>query len=211
MHIIIFGSSITWGAWDKEGGWAQRIKSLADKKAAESNYNDEYTTVYCLGVSGDNTEDLLRRYEIELKARLSEDEKNLVLIEIGINDSQFILNENKHRVSKEDYRENLLKLSEITKSQGANLIFVGLTPVDSRVDPIPWKQSATYRLDFIKKYDSILKDVCEEQNLPFIELLSKFDNKDYQNLLTDGLHPSTEGHKIMFEEVKNYLESKNLL
>lgn len=211
MHILIFGSSITWGAWDEAGGWAQRLKSLADKKAAESNYNDEYTTVYCLGVSGDNTDDLLRRFETELKARLGENEKTLVLIEIGINDSQFILSEDEHSVPKEQYRNNLLKLHEITKLQGADIVFVGLTPVDSRVDPIPWKQSASYRLNFVEEYDSIIRDVCQQQNIPFIELLSKFDSNEYQTLLTDGLHPSTEGHKIMFEEVKRYLESKNLL
>lgn len=211
MHLLIFGSSITWGAWDEEGGWAQRIKALADKKAAESNYNDDYTTVYCLGVSGDNTEDLLQRFETELKARLGENEKTLVLIEIGINDSQFILAENKHRVSKEQYKDNLLRLSEITKAKGADLVFVGLTPVDSRVDPIPWKQSAVYRLEFVKEYDGIIKSVCEEQNIPYIDLLNKFDGKDYQTLLTDGLHPSTLGHKIMFEEIRSYLTQNELL
>lgn len=211
MHILIFGSSITWGAWDEAGGWAHRIKTLADKKTAKSNHNCEYTTVYCLGVSGDTTEDLLQRFETEVKARLDENEKTTVLIEIGINDSQYIPAEKQHLVSKEKYNANLLLLSEITKSLGVDLIFVGLTPVDSRADPIPWKQSASYKLNFVKEYDSIIKEVCKKQNIPFIELLSKFDTKNYQNLLTDGLHPSTSGHKIIFEEVKNYLKSKKIL
>ena len=86
MNLLIFGDSITWGAWDEEGGWAQRIKSFADKKAATLNY-DNYTSVYCLGVSGDNTFDLLKRFETEVRARIDEEEKTLILIEIGINDS----------------------------------------------------------------------------------------------------------------------------
>src|SRR3990172_2179226 len=139
MNLLIFGSSITWGAWDDEGGWAQRIKNLADKKAATLNY-DNYTAVYCLGVSGDNTEDLLQRFDIEVRARLDDEDKTLVVIEIGINDSQYILSENQHRISPEKYKENLLTLIKKSKQHNADIIFVGLTPVDdSKVDPIPWK------------------------------------------------------------------------
>lgn len=209
MNILIFGSSITWGAWDNEGGWAQRIKSLADKKASEYGYK-KYADVYPLGVDGDNTEKLLFRFDTEVKARLSE-EKTVILIEIGINDSQFVLAEKQHRVSKEKYKENLLKLYKIAKSHDAKLIFVGLTPVDSRVDPIPWKPTSSYRMEFVKEYDLVIKEVCDEQGIPFIELLNKFTGKNHQNLLIDGLHPNSEGHKLMYLEIKNYLEENNLL
>lgn len=210
MNLLIFGSSITWGAWDKEGGWAQRLKGFCDTKAVESNY-DNYTAVYCLGVSGDNTNDLLQRFDIEVKARQDEEEDTLILIEIGINDSQFVLDEGNHRVSPEEYRKNLLTLIDKSKQYGASLILVGLTPVDSRVDPTPWTPGKTYKLEFVKKYEEILKEVSQKQQVPFIELLSKFPEDNYQALLTDGLHPSTEGHRIMFEEVKNYLLKRGLL
>lgn len=208
MNLLIFGSSITWGAWDKEGGWAQRLKSFTDNKTLESDFG-EYTSVYCLGVSGDNTNDLLERFDTEAKARIEEEEKTLILIEIGINDSQLVLADNKNRVSPESYRENLLKLIEKSKFHGANLIFVGLTPVDdSKVDPTPWAPGKSYRLELVQQYEEILKVVATEQNIPFIELMSKFLERDYKGLLTDGLHPNTEGHKIMFEEVKVYLLEK---
>lgn len=29
MRILIFGDSITYGAWDSEGGWADRLKRWA--------------------------------------------------------------------------------------------------------------------------------------------------------------------------------------
>lgn len=211
MNLLIFGSSITWDAWDKEGGWAQRIKTFADKKAASSNY-DNYTAVYCLGVSGDKTTDLLERFDTEIKARIDEEEKTLILIEIGINDSQFVLAQNQHGVSPEEYRENLLKLIEKSKQYGADLIFVGLTPVDdSKVDPTPWTPGKSYRLEFVKKYEEILKGVAKEQNIPFIEIMNKFLEGDYKSLLTDGLHPNTEGHQIIYGEVKKYLSDKRIL
>lgn len=211
MNLLIFGSSITWGAWDKQGGWAQRLKSFCDNKASESSF-DDYTAVYCLGVSGDNTVDLLARFDIEVTARIDEEEKTLILIEIGINDSQYVLAEDKHRVSPEEYKDNLTELVEKSRQHKADLIFVGLTPVDdSKVDPTPWTPGKSYRLEFVEKYEKILKEVSQEQNTPFIEIMSKFKEKDYKNLLMDGLHPKTEGHKVMYDEVKKYLLEKGLI
>jgi len=211
MNLLIFGCSITWGAWDKKGGWAQRIKNFADRKAVTLEY-DNYTSVYCLGVSGDNSNDLLERFDTEVKARLGEEEKTLILIEIGINDSQYILAEKEHRVSPDKYKQNLVKLIEKSNYHGAELMFVGLTPVDdTKVDPIPWKPDGSYRLKFVQEYEEILKSVCKEQNLPFIELASKFMEKDFKTLLIDGLHPNTEGHQVMYEEIKKYLVDKGLL
>ncbi|MBI2196103.1 hypothetical protein HYU45_00640 [Candidatus Daviesbacteria bacterium] len=210
MNLLIFGSSITWGAWDKEGGWAQRLKSYCDSKAVEANF-DDYTAAYCLGVSGDKTTDLLERFDTEVKARIDEEEKTLILIEIGINDSQFVLEENQHRVVPEDYRKNLVTLINQSKQNGADLIFVGLTPVDQRVDPTPWTPGKAYRIEFVKKYEEVLKEVSKEQNIPFVEVMSKFPEERYQALLTDGLHPTTEGHRIIFEEIQHYLNEVSVI
>lgn len=210
MNILIFGSSITWGAWDKEGGWAQRLKSFCDNKAFETGFN-EYNSVYCLGVSGDKTTDLLERFGIEVKARIDEEEKTVILIEIGINDSQFVLEENKHRVSLDEYKKNLLKLVEKSKQYKAKLVFVGLTPVDKRVDPTPWTPGKSYRLEFVKQYDQVLREVSNENNIPYIELMSRFAKDNYQYLLVDGLHPSTKGHEIIYQEVKRCLQDNNLI
>ena len=31
-RILIFGDSITYGAWDKEGGWVQRLRKFLDER-----------------------------------------------------------------------------------------------------------------------------------------------------------------------------------
>jgi len=28
VNILVFGDSITYGAWDEEGGWVQRLRKL---------------------------------------------------------------------------------------------------------------------------------------------------------------------------------------
>lgn len=211
MNLLIFGSSITWGAWDEEGGWAQRLKTFADQKAASTNFSN-YTSVYCLGVSGDKTTDLLERFDVEVRARVSEEEETLILIEIGINDSQYLLAEKQYRVPLEDYRANLVRLIEKAKQHRAKLILIGLTPVDdSRVDPTPWTPGESYRLEFVKKYEQILGEVSGVHNIPLIKVMNKFLERDYLALLVDGLHPNMEGHRIIYEEVKRCLAGNNLI
>ena len=102
--ILIFGDSIAHGAWDTEkGGWVQRIKSFLDEETLSESENEH--TIYNLGVSGNNTEDLLERFEFETKQRLKEDDEELMFIfAIGVNDSQFIHSKNALRFSPEEYR-----------------------------------------------------------------------------------------------------------
>ena len=65
-----------WGAWDRELGWAYRLKKYLDNKTLDSNFNSYYET-HVLGVSGDTTEDLLKRFIPEIEVRASSDEKAL--------------------------------------------------------------------------------------------------------------------------------------
>ncbi|MFQ6056667.1 MAG: SGNH/GDSL hydrolase family protein, partial [Methanosarcinales archaeon] len=87
-RIIIFGASITYGAWDKEGGWTRRLRKFLDKKTLSDT--NTYFIIYNLGVSGDTTEDLIERVEFETKQRLKEGEETIFIFSIGTTDSQFI-------------------------------------------------------------------------------------------------------------------------
>src|SRR3989344_2914310 len=117
MNILIFGYSITWGAYDPEqGGWATRLRNYFEAK-------DNYTDVYNLGVSGDTTADLLARIEVEAKSR----EPNLIVFAIVINDAQFIHSTNGLRGSLDEFQQNLIKLLSIAKKFTDKVVFVCLT------------------------------------------------------------------------------------
>ena len=49
MNLLIFGCSITWGAWDKKGGWAQRIKNFADRSTSRHN-REAYSSFYKIDI-----------------------------------------------------------------------------------------------------------------------------------------------------------------
>ena len=193
MNILIFGDSITWGAYDPEqGGWATRLRNHFEEK-------DNDIDVYNLGISGDTTADLLERIEVEAKSR----EPNLIIFAIGINDAQFIHSTNGLRVSLDEFQQNLAKLLAIAKKFTDKVVFVGLTRVDeSKTTPIPWNTDKSYTNENIKRLDNAIEKFCEDNKLKFISMESVVGNDD----LIDGLHPNTKGHVKIFERMKSEIK-----
>lgn len=191
MDILIFGDSITWGAGDIEsGGWADRLKR------DEELFNKGYRFIN-LGVSGDNTYDLLERFEIEAKAR----EPELVLFSIGINDSQYVESNQSHRVPLDKFEANLEKLYDKANRFTRKITFVGLNKVDeNKTCPIPWNSDKSYFNEAINRYNETIKDFCNKKKLDFVDINSVIEKED----LEDGLHPNTNGHKKIYQQVKNY-------
>ncbi len=162
MRILVFGASTTYGAWDREGGWVQRLRKLLDEKTLA---DEGYFLIYNLGVSGDDTEDLLKRFKSETKPRLKEQEETAFIFEIGINDSQFVHSQNNLRVPPEKFKNNIQTLIDTAKRFSPKIIFVGLAPVDeSKTTPIPWHTDASYKNEYIQKYDEIIKKACEKKS-----------------------------------------------
>ena len=194
MSILIFGDSITWGAYDPEqGGWATRLRNYFENK-------DNDVGVYNLGISGDTTADLLERIEVEAKSR----EPNLIIFAIGINDAQFIHSTNGLRVSLDEFQQNLAKLLSIAKKFTDKIVFVGLTRVDeSKTTPISWNTDKSYTNENIKRLDNAIEKFCEDNKLKFISMESVVGNDD----LIDGLHPNTQGHTKIFNRMKSEVES----
>lgn len=144
MNIIIFGDSIAFGEWDKEGGWAARLRKYTDQKVIATDFKT-YISIYNAGISGDNTETLLQRFENELKVRFDPEDQNSIIIAIGINDSQVSIKDGSNKISPEKFKSNSEKLLEISKKYTPNIILVGLTPVDEeKVNPMPWKVIHSY-------------------------------------------------------------------
>ena len=209
-RILVFGDSITYGAWDKEGGWVSRLRnSLNEKSLSDPNF---YCLVYNLGISGDTVNDLLGRFEFETNQRLEENEEIIFIFEIGLNDSEFIHSKNSLRVSPQEFQDNLQKLLNIAQTFSSKIVFVGLTPVDeSKVDPLPWVTDESYKNEYIQKFNDILKSVCKENKVYFIEIFGKLIEAGYKNLLEDGAHPNSNGHKKIFEIVEDFLIENEII
>ncbi len=212
LQIFVFGDSIAYGAWDKEGGWVVRLRKFLDKKQFVET-EKYYFMVYNLGVSGDSTEDVLERFSFEVKQRFDEALETLVIFAVGINDSHFIKSKSVLRTSLDNFKANLQKLTMFAKEFTQNIVFVGATPVDeSKTIPIPWDKDVSYTNEQIAKDNEIIQEFCKQNKIPFVPIFNDWLATNYKKFLSeDGLHPNTAGHKKIFEHVKELLLKKFLV
>lgn len=204
-YILAFGDSIIYGAWDKKGGWLQRLREDIDKKNLEWK-EDFYYLVYNLGISGDTSENLLKRFENEVKERKTEEEF-IFIFAIGTNDSQYVHSKKALNIFEAQFKTNLQKLIKKAKKYSSKIFFVGLTLVDEKkVTPMPWAPDKSYLNKNLKKYDQIVKNVCQENKVHFIEIFDKVKQQNYYQLLSqDGAHPNSKGHEFIYKLAKKYL------
>ncbi len=195
-RICIFGDSIAFGHSDNNrGGWCDRLKQEYFEKGEWSVYN--------LGISGNTSKNVLGRFESECKVRFPK----VILIAIGLNDSAFDQNLGRCRVLPGDTKENLEKFIEIAQRVNSKIVFIGLTKViDKLLVSVPWRKNLSYCNDDVKKYDAIIKEVAEENDIPYCPMFDLLNDED----LPDGLHPNSVGHQKMFERIKGFLEEKIL-
>ncbi|MFH1405170.1 MAG: GDSL-type esterase/lipase family protein [Patescibacteria group bacterium] len=197
MRIIIFGASITHGVSDtKNGGWAETLRREVEKE--EGGYG---ISVYNMGVSAETTETLLKRFKPETIARQKDD--MIIIFAIGTNDPAFLENKQGVWVEEDLYKKNIKKLLEQAKEFSNKIMFVGLTPIDEKLtQPMGARNNTYYYKKETKKYNDFLESFCKKNKIPFVELYNSFPSLE---LLDDGLHPNTEGHKFIYNKVEQKL------
>ncbi len=189
--ILVFGDSIVYGACDsKLGGWVNRLRLYL-----ENNRQDDYT-IFNMGIPGNTTMDVLKRFDKEMNLRYCVDDTQVIILAVGINDTQIINDEN--RVTIDAFKKNVRKLIKKAKKYTDNVIYLGLTKVDEdKVRSLQWTHRKRYNNNQVVKYDWILKKICEKTNIKFINLLDVLEVTD----LEDGVHPNSEGYEKIFNEV----------
>ena len=209
-RICVFGDSISWGANDFEhGGWAQILHMDLINESRGTTY------IYNSSISGDTTQGLLSRFETEIKARVADaemyDKKVVIIFAIGTNDSMYDDKLCAHWVAPKQAKKNFKKLARLAKKYANKVIFLSLLPVDSRVDPLPWNKKLHLNLKDVQKYNDIIKEVCKETASKYVDLISKWKKLDYKKLLSDGAHPNTEGHKLLYRQIKKFLNNTKVI
>ena len=211
-NLFFFGDSITTGAWDVYGGWANRLCARIVQETIETDETGSnfYCLPYNLGVSGDTTENLLQRLQSEIQARTAVDmpgEAIELVFAIGVNDSVHMVDVDRPRFSDARFRENLERLIQLWHGWAGRISFIGLTPVDdSRVYPIPWAPDKAYTCNKVSRFERIISNVCADKQVPFLPLFDNwYDMPDYKTYLYDGVHPTTEGHALLTRQIGDFL------
>jgi len=212
-HILVFGDNITWGAWDRRGGWVQRLRDFLDDK--NLSLYENFLEVYNMGVSANTTKDLLKRFDFETKQRLGEEDNRIIIFAIGTNDSLYVKTktENDPNVPLEIFQRNLNVLIRNAQKYSRNIIFIGLFPVDENMTQ-PFgasKSGKCYDNENLEKYENVIATVSKQNRVGFVPIFSNAFRSDYKRLLEDGLHPNSEGHQKMFEIIRDYLARNKMI
>jgi len=208
-QVFAFGHSITQGFWDNEGGWVQRLRRFLDAKSLE-NPDKYYFEVYNLGVSGNDSRQLLERFESEVNARISEENQTIILFQIGANDIQYFNEEYRLRTPKEDFKQNILDLISKAKEYTDNIIFVG-DPIITIEGPIPWSKDKELSDSRLKNYTDTVRRKCNNHNIAYVDNRSEQTKEEWSEKLEDGCHPNDRGHQLIFEKVKEKMREEKLI
>ncbi len=90
MRVLVFGASITQGFWDTEGGWVARLREHYDKQRIANQSDRGIPTFFNLGISGDTSKNLRKRFVAETEARVWPNEDMLFILCIGTNNARTI-------------------------------------------------------------------------------------------------------------------------
>lgn len=193
---MVFGDSIAHGLWDPAGGWVQRLRTYYDKKNIQ-NVAGKWIDVYNLGVDGDVAKNVVTRLAPEMKARQFID-KPIIIIAIGINDT--LLTAEGETSTPEEYVGEIEQIVAAARQFTEDMLFVGLTAVDESLTN-PWKFSAAefrFTNDRIWQFEEQLRQFCATNKLPIVKVFEVFQRKlKTINLLEDGLHPNSLGHRLI--------------
>jgi lysophospholipase L1-like esterase len=207
VKLIVFGDSITYGAWDPQGGWVQRLRSELEKK------NPQDWWVYDCGISGDTSTSLLKRFEAEAKARSldpTEGEPAIVIC-IGANDSAVVNATKTNWVKPDAFRRNIATLIKKAKEAAEKVALIGIAPVDEkRSAPCLFAPELSYRNNEAKQYEAIIVEECAKAKVPFLPL-SETLKQGWDAMLEDGVHPNAKGHERIYNEVIAFLEKERVI
>lgn len=190
----IFGDSVTQAAY-VGNGWVNLLRIHLEDK-----FPDDFVNVFNLGVGGNTTDDILARFENESSARIP----TSLIFAVGVNDSAYIQNISRPIVGEKMFKSNLERLCDLATKFSTDITFVGLVlGDDSILKPFPGgmeDEDWSYDRKRTENYNNILKTVAESRNCKFIQLLDKLNPEDFE----DRPHPNEQGHRKMFEVIKEY-------
>lgn len=203
MHnILCFGDSITLGESDLElGGWCDQLKRCYFN--AEKGADYLATRVYNLGVPSETTDGLVRRFEGELQSRLLTKQNATIVFQYGIND--IVVHKNKNRVPEQYFVANLKNCFEICSKRNIAIVCLSILPFASADDGQENQHGQIRHLKDIGRYNRLLVSLAEQYNGKYIELGEEVSERIEITTAEDGLHPTSEVHKIIYERVKKVL------
>ncbi|RPA70474.1 arylesterase [Cyclobacteriaceae bacterium YHN15] len=176
--VLFFGNSLTAGyGIDLEDSFVGLVSQRIDSLGLDYR-------VINAGLSGETTASGLSRLEWFL-----EEEPDIFILELGANDGL-------RGITLTETKKNLKAIIQTVRTQypQTTILLAGMQ--------IPPNMGQEY----IKEFEEIFPSVAKEENVALIPFLLDGVAGNPELNLPDGIHPTEEGHLIVFETVWKHLE-----
>ena len=196
--LLIIGDSFVEGVGDTEDGWAYRLKRQLDDKH-EINVS---------GVGGRNVLDV----EKELSARLTKDDIDILIVNIGINDSRTRASKgNKLEVEPADFLNACKRVIQMAHTSKAHtVIFLGTSRVDESIVK-DYKPDKSHTNEGAQEIDYILASLANDKDILYIPISHLINPRVLPKTLSDGLHPNSNGHMLITKTVYNDIVARGII
>ncbi len=175
-RVLFFGDSLTAGAADPDGlGWIGRLSN----RSRAQGFN---LTAYNLGVRGDTTADIERRWRREADARLGRGDAHYFVVSCGVNDSFD---------SPPDYSESVAAMRALLTGMSARAptLVIGPQPIDDKV-----------RNEWLHGLEARFVELAQELSVPYVSVLAELQgDASYlrEVAAVDGAHPVAAGYEAV--------------
>lgn len=197
-RILVFGDSIGQGYYDIEnGGWVQLLFRYF-MNSGQTELSD--VNVINLSVDGHTSRDVIQRLEFELDT-LGSGEDILVIIAIGCNDSALL--DESMVVPEGDFRDNIAEIIEVSSKRCKVLVLSSTPCVEAHTNPTSWNSKLRFLNKKLQTYDQIKEAEAINAEVEYLSVWDRFsDELQERELLSDGIHPNSDGHRLIFDIVK---------
>ncbi|KAH3674343.1 hypothetical protein WICMUC_003369 [Wickerhamomyces mucosus] len=201
--FLIFGDSITefsYNPYPNEDGPVQ----FGFGAALQHTYTRRLDVVQ-RGFSGYNTELAIKILPEVLKIEHQQSKSKIKVSTLFFGTNDACLG-GVQRIDIHRYIENIKFLIGLFKENDIKVILIG----PSKYDEVKFKpgREKDFEAGIIRSnennllYSNSLKKIAQEENIPFVDLYSTFDQfTNWKDLLIDGLHYTGEAYKILYNEV----------
>ncbi len=174
------------------------------------------------GIGGNTTEMARRRFEKDVLA----EKADLVVIQFGINDSAVDVWKTppatESRVSLDKYQENLRYFIEEIRKGGGEVILMtpnqirwGSKHILEKYAKPPYDPNDEKGFTLIlANYAEAVRKIAAAQKVVSVDVYALYDQWEQANgtsckkLMSDGMHPNTEGHKLVADALEPLLQAK---
>jgi lysophospholipase L1-like esterase len=166
----------------ENGGWATRLMlSMLSEEA-------DYTVVYNLGIPGEMM--------VEAQARIGNEaayrKPGLSILALGVNDTEHDSARGLPPTPEDAFKDTTTRVIDTLKQYSEKVLLLSILNVHP-------ENPKKYSNEIISRFNNILSSVAAERGIEQLDVFGLLD--PMTDFSPDGVHPSSSGHKKIFEKV----------